>query len=53
MKSNLSIYEIIQILGISVFDKTPIIEILTEYQKNQNDKEQLDLFKLSNAAFFS
>src|SRR5690606_5946655 len=44
MKSNLSIYEIVQILGISVFDKTPLNEILTEYQTNQNDKEQLDLF---------
>lgn len=44
MKSNLSIYEIVQILGISVFDKTPLNEILTEYQTNQNDKEQLNLF---------
>src|SRR5690606_711638 len=44
MKSKLSIYEIVQILGISIFDKTPLNEILTEYQTNQNDKEQLDLF---------
>lgn len=44
MKSNLSIYEIMQILGISVFDKTPLIELLTEYQTNQNVKEQLNLF---------
>src|SRR5690606_24877259 len=44
MKSNLSIYEIVQILGISVFDKTPLNEILTDYQTNQNDKEQLNLF---------
>lgn len=44
IKSNLSIYEIVQILGISVFDKTPLNEILTEYQTNQNDKEQLNLF---------
>ena len=44
LKSNLSIYEIIQILGISVFDKTPIQELLTEYQINQDVKEQLNLF---------
>jgi hypothetical protein len=31
-------------LGVSVFDKTPLNELLTEYQTNQNDKEQLDLF---------
>ena len=35
-----------QILGISAFDKTPIIELLTEFQvnSNQNVKEQLNLF---------
>jgi len=44
LKSKLSIYEIMQILGISVFDKTPIRELLTEYQVNQNVKEQLNLF---------
>ncbi len=43
-KSDLSIYEIMQILGISVFDKTPIQELLTEYQINQDVKDQLDLF---------
>src|SRR6056297_4009888 len=43
-KSELSIYEIMQILGISVFDKTPIQELLTEFQTNQNFKEQRDLF---------
>lgn len=47
LKSTLSIYEIMQILGISAFDKTSIRELLTEYQVNsdQNVKEQLDLFE--------
>jgi hypothetical protein len=49
IKSPLSIYEIMQILGASLFDKTPIRELLTEntdFQvlKNQNVKEQLFLF---------
>jgi len=44
LKSSLSIYEIIQILSISVFDKTSLRELLTEYQTNQNVKEQRNLF---------
>jgi hypothetical protein len=40
LKSDLSIYEIMQILGISSFDKTAISELLTEIQVNQNVKEQ-------------
>jgi hypothetical protein len=46
IKSNLSIYEIMQILGISAFDKTSIRELLTERsQFNQNVKElQYSLF---------
>lgn len=44
LQSPLSIYEIIQILGISTFDKTPIKELLTEIQVNQNVKERNDLF---------
>jgi len=44
LKSTLSIYEIIQILGISVFDKAPVKELITEIQVNQNFKEQYDLF---------
>jgi IS4 transposase len=44
LKSNFSIYEIMQILEISAFDKTPIKELLTEYQVNQNVNEQLNLF---------
>ncbi|MEO6685044.1 MAG: IS4 family transposase [Dyadobacter sp.] len=44
LKSNLSIYEIMQILSISAFDKTPLKELLTECQINQNVNEQWDLF---------
>ena len=44
LKSQLTIYEVLQILGISAFDKTPVKELLTEYQDNQNIKEQGDLF---------
>jgi len=44
LKSDLSIYEIMQILSISAFDKTPITELLTQNQVNQNIKEQLNLF---------
>ncbi|MFC2137787.1 IS4 family transposase [Bacteroidota bacterium] len=44
LKSELSIYEIMQILGISVFDKSPLKELLTEYQIKQNVKEQRNLF---------
>jgi hypothetical protein len=32
-----------QIIGISAFDKTPVKELLTEFQINQNVKEQRDL----------
>ena len=48
LKSTLSIYEIMQILGISVFDKTPVKELLTESQINQNVKEQGNLFSINN-----
>jgi hypothetical protein len=44
LRSPLSIQEIIQILGISAFDKTPLKELLTETQSNQNVKEQYVLF---------
>ncbi len=44
LKSSLSIYEIIQILGVSAFDKTPLKELLTETQSNQDVKEQYELF---------
>ena len=48
LKSELSVYEIMQILGISVFDKTPVKELLTESQINQNFKEQGNLFSINN-----
>ena len=45
LKSTLSIYEIMQILGISVFDKTPVKELLTNFQVSQNVKKlQYNLF---------
>jgi hypothetical protein len=45
LKSDLSIYEIMQIVGVSAFDKTPIRELLTDLQSNQNVKElQYNLF---------
>ena len=44
LASELSIYEIMQILSISTFDKTPIRELLTEFHSNQNVKEQPGLF---------
>lgn len=45
LKSNYSIYEIMQILSVSAFDKTPIRDLLTTSQVNQNIKElQYDLF---------
>ncbi|MDR0969652.1 MAG: IS4 family transposase [Lentimicrobiaceae bacterium] len=44
MHSELSIYEILQILSISAFDKTPIRELLTQPVSNQNVNEPLNLF---------
>lgn len=45
LKSNYSIYEIMQILSVSTFDKTPIGELLIMPKVNQNVKElQYDLF---------
>ena len=42
LKSDYSIYEIMQVLSVSMFDKTPIRELLTEKRQfNQNVKEQL------------
>ena len=49
LKSELSLYEISQILSVSVFDKTPIKELLTNFSKSENIKdiyEQLNLFDL-------
>jgi hypothetical protein len=44
VNSTLSIYEIMQILGISVFDKTSVKELLAEIKVNQNFNEQYNLF---------
>jgi len=41
LKSDYSIYEIMQILSVSAFDKTPIRELFTDFQFNQNIKEPL------------
>lgn len=46
IKSTLSIYEMMQVLGISAFDKTPIKELLTEYQVDQDVKEQYNILTL-------
>lgn len=49
VKSQLSIYQIMQILSISAFDKTPISQLLNDFQNNQNVNEQqyniFDIFK--------
>jgi hypothetical protein len=36
MKSELSVYQIMQILGLSNFDKTPINQLLNDFQNDQN-----------------
>lgn len=48
LKSTLSIYEIMQVLGVSAFDKTPLTELIAQNQKNQNVKEQ-ELWNLFDA----
>jgi len=46
LKSEYSVYEIMQVISVSAFDKTPIRELLTKQcQFNQNVKEQLYLFE--------
>jgi len=47
LRSPYSIYELMQILGISVFAKTPLNELLTKTQIKQNVKEQLNLFNFN------
>jgi hypothetical protein len=44
LRSPYSVYEMMQILGISAFAKTPINELFVKQQINQNVKEQLNLF---------
>lgn len=47
IRSSYSVYEMMQILGISAFAKMPINELFTKKQTNQNFKEQLNLFNYS------
>jgi hypothetical protein len=47
LRSQYSVYEMMQILGISAFAKMPINELFTRQQINQNIKEQLNLFNIS------
>ncbi|MEO0058931.1 MAG: hypothetical protein RLZZ312_578 [Bacteroidota bacterium] len=45
MKSDLSIYQILQVIRISTFDKIPLSELLKDFQKNQNVNElQYNIF---------
>ncbi len=44
IKSPYSIYEMTQVLGTSVFAKTPVNELFTKMSIKQNFKEQLNLF---------
>ena len=49
LNSELSLYEITQILAVSVFDKTPLNELLTNFSKSDEIKEnynQLNMFEL-------
>lgn len=48
LKSELSISEIAQIVGISSFSKVPINELLSKKQNNQNIKERPNLFSISD-----
>ena len=48
LHSSYSVYEMMQILGISAFSKTPINELFTNNKINQNVKEQLNLFNFNN-----
>jgi hypothetical protein len=41
LKITLSIFEVIQILGISAVNKTPVKELLTELQINQKVKDKI------------
>lgn len=47
LHSQYSVYEMMQILGISVFAKTPINELFAKQQIKQNVKEQFNLFSFN------
>lgn len=44
LKSPLSIYEMIELLGISLFDKTPIQELISDTEIELDMYQQLKLF---------
>ena len=46
LDSRYSIYEIILVLGLSVFVETPINELITNVQDNQYDYEEPNLFTI-------
>jgi hypothetical protein len=49
LKVELSLYEMLQILSVSVFSKVPLNELFTSLPKNENDNvscNQLKLFDL-------
>lgn len=46
LDSQYSIYEIIQVLELSVFVKTPIKELITNVQDNQYDYQEPNLFTI-------
>jgi len=47
IRSHYSVYEMMQILGISAFAKIPVNELFTENKINQNVKEQPNLFTIN------
>jgi hypothetical protein len=53
VKSELSIYQIMQILSIFAFDKTPLSQLLNDFQNNQNVKEQLYNFLIIKLIFLT
>lgn len=48
INSSLSIYEIMQILGISIFDKTIVNQLLTKINEKKDVKEQYNLFNIND-----
>jgi len=46
-KSPYYTYEIMQILGISIFDKTPVIQSFTKNEKKNNVNKPCNLFKIN------
>jgi hypothetical protein len=47
-RSPYSVYELMQILGISAFDKTPLNELVTKRKNKQKNEKQPNLFNDSN-----